>query len=66
MSVLKVIEVLANSDKSWEDAARKAVKHAGKSVKNIRSVYINEQNAVVKGDEITEFRVNAKITFEVN
>ena len=57
MSVLKVIEVLANSDKSWEDAARKAVKHAGKSVKNIRSVYINEQNAVVKGDEITEFRV---------
>ncbi|EAP87306.1 MULTISPECIES: dodecin family protein [Croceibacter] len=66
MSVLKVIEVLANSDKSWEDAARKAVKHAGKSVKNIRSVYINEQNAVVKGDEITEFRVNAKITFEVD
>ena len=66
MSVLKVIEVLANSDKSWEDAARKAVKHAGKSVKNIRSVYINEQNAVVKGDEITEFRVNAKITLEVD
>ena len=66
MSVLKVIEVLANSDKSWEDAARKAVKHAGKSVKNIRYVYINEQNAVVKGDEITEFRVNAKITFEVD
>ena len=66
MSVLKVIEVLANSDKSWEDAAKKAVKHAGKSVKNIRSVYINEQNAVVKGDEITEFRVNAKITFEVD
>ena len=66
MSVLKVIEVLANSDKSWEDAASKAVKHAGKSVKNIRSVYINEQNAVVKGDEITEFRVNAKITFEVD
>ncbi|MBW4970458.1 dodecin family protein [Croceibacter atlanticus] len=66
MSVLKVIEVLANSDKSWEDAARKAVKHAGKSVKNIRSVYINEQNAVIKGDEITEFRVNAKITFEVD
>lgn len=66
MSVLKVIEVLANSDKSWEDAVRKAVKHAGKSVKNIRSVYINEQNAVVKGDEITEFRVNAKITFEVD
>ena len=66
MAVLKVIEVLANSEKSWEDAAKKAVKHASKSVKNIRSVYINEQNATVDGDgEIKEFRVNAKITFEV-
>lgn len=66
MAVLKVIEVLANSDKSWEDATRKAVKHAGKSVKNIRSVYVNEQSASVSGDDITEFRVNVKITFEVN
>lgn len=65
MSVLKVIEVLANSDKSWEDAARKAVKHAGKSVKNIRSVYVQDQSASVKDNDITEFRVNLKITFEV-
>ena len=66
MAVLKVIEVLSNSDKSWEDATKKAVKHAAKSVKNIRSVYVNEQQAVVKDDEVTEFRVNVKITFEVN
>ena len=66
MSVLKVIEVLANSNKSWEDATRNAVKHASKSVKNIRSVYINEQSASVSGDHVTEFRVNVKITFEVN
>ncbi len=65
MAVLKVIEVLANSDKSWEDAARKAVRKASESVKGIRSIYINEQSAVVKDDDITEFRVNAKITFEV-
>lgn len=65
MAVLKVIEVMANSDKSWEDATRKAVKHAGKSVKNIRSVYINEQSASVDGDEVSDFRVNVKITFEV-
>lgn len=66
MAVLKVIEVLANSEKSWEDATKKAVKHASKSVKNIKSVYVNEQNATVndKGD-IEEFRVNVKITFEV-
>lgn len=65
MKVLKVIEVLANSEKSWEDATKKAVNHAGKSVKNIRSVYVKEQSARVKDNTITEFRVNVKITFEV-
>lgn len=65
MSVLKVIEVLANSDKSWEDAAQTAVTQASKSVKNIRSVYINEQSATVKDGKMDNFRVNVKITFEV-
>lgn len=65
MAVLKVIEVLANSNQGWEDATRKAVKHAAKSIKQIRSVYVNEQSAVVDGDDVTEFRVNVKITFEV-
>ena len=65
MAVLKVIEVLANSDKGWEDAAKNAVKEASKSVKNIRSVYINEQSATVSNGEISDYRVNVKITFEV-
>ena len=66
MGVLKVIEVLSNSSKSWEDATRKAVIEASKSVKNIRSVYIQDQSATVKNGEVEEFRVNIKITFEVN
>lgn len=66
MSVLKVIEIMSNSNDSWEDATRKAVKHAAKSIKNIKSVYVREQSAVVKDNEVTEFRVNLKITFEVN
>lgn len=65
MSVLKVIEVLANSEKSWEDATKKAVTQAAKSVKNIRSVYVKEQSASVVNGNITEFRVNVKITFEI-
>ncbi len=65
MTVLKVIELLANSDESWEDAAKKAVAQAAKSVDNIRSVYINEQSATVKDGKIANYRVNAKITFEV-
>ncbi|MEM1340473.1 MAG: dodecin family protein [Bacteroidota bacterium] len=66
MAVLKVIEVLANSDTSWEDATAKAVAQAAKSVKNIRSVYINEQSATVSDGKVAEYRVNVKITFEVN
>lgn len=66
MKVLKVIEILANSDKSWEDAAANAVAQASKSVKNIRSVYINEQSCTVKNGEIDNYRVNVKITFEVD
>ena len=65
MAVMKVIEVLANSEKSWEDATRKAVKHAAKSVNNIKSVFVQSQSAVVNDDEVAEFRVNLKITFEV-
>ena len=66
MGVLKVIEVLSNSSKSWEDATRKAVIEASKSAKNIRSVYIQDQSATVKNGEVDQFRVNIKITFEVN
>lgn len=65
MAVLKVIEVLANSEKSWEDATKKAVKQAAKSIKNIRSVYVQDQSASVEGDSVVDFRVNVKITFEV-
>ncbi len=65
MAVLKVIEVLASSDESWEDAAKNALKQASRSVDHIRSVYINEQSATVEDGEIVSYRVNVKITFEV-
>jgi len=66
MSILKVIEVLSNSDKSWEDATQKAVTEASKTVKNIKSVYVNEQSVTVKDGALDQYRVNLKITFEVN
>ena len=65
MAIMKVIEVLSNSEKSWEDATKKAVKQASKSVNNIKSVFVQSQSAVVNNQEVTEFRVNLKITFEV-
>ncbi|HLT51116.1 MAG TPA: dodecin family protein, partial [Arenibacter sp.] len=65
MAILKVIEVLANSEKGWEDAAKQAVEQASKTVKNIRSVYIKEQSATVKDGKMDNYRVNVKITFEI-
>jgi flavin-binding protein dodecin len=65
MAVLKVIEVLASSEKSWEDATQSAVKIASKTVKGIRSVYIQDMSAVVKSNKVIEYRINAKISFEV-
>ncbi len=65
MAIIKVIEVLAESDKSWEDAAQKALREASKTVKNIKSIYIQEFLANVENNNIVTYRVNAKISFVV-
>ena len=64
--VLKVIELLAQSEKSWEDAAQAAVNEASQTLRNIRSIYIKEFEAVVEGGKITQYRVNAKVTFDLD
>lgn len=66
MTTLKVIEVLAQSDKSWEDAARQAIAKASKSVHGIRSIYLKEMEATVENNEIRQFRINAKISFTLD
>ena len=63
MSMVKVIEVIAESKKSWDDAAENAVKEASKSVRNIKSLYVQEMQAVVEDGKITRYRMDAKISF---
>lgn len=63
MSMVKVIEVLAQSDKSWEDATQRALKEASKSIRNIQSIYVKEFQAVVENEMISNYRINAKISF---
>ena len=63
MAMLKVIEVLAESNKSWEDAAQVAVTIASKSVRNIQSIYIKNAQASVEKGKIQTYRINAKISF---
>jgi hypothetical protein len=65
MAIHKVIEVISQSDTSWEDAAQRAVSDAGRTVERIKSLWVKNFEAVVKDNKIIEYRVNANITFEV-
>ena len=65
MAVMKVIEIMASSTQNWEDATKNAVAHASKSIKHIKSAFVQSQSVVVNNNNIEEFRVNVKITFEV-
>jgi dodecin len=64
-TIVKVVEVIAESDKSFDDAAQQAVRETAKSVREIRSIWIDNFSGVVKGDRIVEYRVNAKLSFLV-
>ncbi len=65
MSVVKVIELLAEG-KSVEEAVEDAVKEAGKSVRKVKSVWIEGIKAVVKDGSVEKYRVNCKVSFEVD
>lgn len=65
MSIVKVLEVIAESDRSFDDAAQQAVKQAGATVRNIKSIWIDNFSGVVEGDRIVRYRVNAKLSFLV-
>lgn len=63
MSVAKIIEITAESPASFEDAIRQGIDKAGKTVHNIKSAWVKEQQAIVKNSKIVAFRVDLKITF---
>ena len=61
--MLKVIEILAESDLSWEDAAAKAVEQASKTLHGIKSIYIKNMEAKVEDNKIVKYRINGQISF---
>ena len=65
MAMLKVIEVLAESDSSWEDAAQRAVSQAAETLHDVRSIYIKDMEATVDNGKIRSYRINAKISFQL-
>jgi len=65
MAVVKIIEIIAESDQSWEAAAQDAVNEAAKTVDNINQVYIDYFKGIVENNKIVRYSVNAKISFVV-
>ena len=63
MSVAKVIEVSAESKKSFEDAVKEGIKTAAKTVHGIKSAWVKEQQVVVDKGEVVRYRVDMKVTF---
>ena len=63
MAVAKVTEITASSKDSFEDAVRKGIKRASKTLNNITGAWVNEESVVVKKGKITAWRVNMKVTF---
>ena len=65
MAVHKTIEIMAESDIGWSDAAQKVVEEASKTVDGIKSIWVKDQTASVKDGKIDSYRVNCKVTFKV-
>lgn len=66
MSIAKVSEISATSSKSFEDAVEQGLLRANKTLRNVRSAWIKEQQVRVKDGKITEFQVNMMVTFVVD
>ena len=63
MAVVNVVELLAESGDSGEDAVRQAVAEATKTLRGITSVYVQEFQATGENDRVKNFRVNVKVSF---
>ena len=63
MTVARITEISSVSPKSFEDAIERGISRATKTVRNIRSAWVKEQQVRVEGGKIVEYQVNLKVTF---
>jgi hypothetical protein len=66
MTILKSEQILADSSESWQDAVESAVKRFSRTVRHVRSAYVNELSTVVEGGRVARWRANLQVTFEVD
>ena len=65
MAVVKIIELVGSSPKSWEDAVQHAVKEASRSIRGITRVGVKDLDVKVDGAKVTEFRARVEISFRI-
>jgi len=63
VSIAKVTEIISTSKKSFEDAIEDGIKRANKTLRNVTSVWVGDQNIKIKDGKEAEYRVRMKITF---
>lgn len=63
MSIAKITEISATSEKSFDDAVRRGIERAGKTLQGIKGAWVNEMNVQVEDGKVTTFRVNLRVTF---
>jgi hypothetical protein len=63
-NIYKVIEIIGGSEKSWEDAAKKAVELTAKSLKEIRVAEIKELDMRIEDGKVVEYRAKLKVSFK--
>ena len=63
-SIYKVIEIIGGSEKSWEDAAKKAVEVAAKNLKEVRVAEVKELDMRVEAGKVVEYRVKLRVSFK--
>ncbi len=66
MSVVKIVELSASSPDSFEHAIRNGIRRACETLNNVRGAWVAQQKVVVEGDEIAEYRVDMKVSFELD
>jgi flavin-binding protein dodecin len=63
MSVARVTEISATSERSFEDALNQGIARATKTLRNVKSAWIKEQTVVVENERIVRYQVNMLVTF---
>ena len=63
MSVARVTEIIASSDRSFEDAIQQGIARATATIRNVRAAWVKEQEVSIENDRIKSYKVTLKVTF---